>query len=164
MATISQIHAREILDSRGNPTIETTIILSDNAIGTASCPSGASTGTYEAKELRDGDVKRFHGLGVQKAIENIRSIIGPKLVGKDATKQAEIDNVMITLDGTESKLNLGANAILSVSMAVSKAAAKSLVMPLFEYLHHYIKTNTTALKIPSPLFNVINGGRHADGN
>lgn len=164
MSTISQIHTREILDSRGNPTVETTVILSDNATGTASCPSGASTGTYEAKELRDGDAKRFHGLGVQKAIQNIRNIIAPRLVGKDATKQAEIDNFMITLDSTQNKANFGANAILSVSMAVSKAAAKSLVMPLFQYLHQYIKTNSAVLKIPSPLFNVINGGKHADGN
>lgn len=164
MATISQIIPREILDSRGNPTIETTVILSDNTVGTASVPSGASTGAYEAKELRDGDTKRFRGMGVLKAIENIRTIIAPKLAGKVATNQAEVDNVMITVDGTDNKSTLGANAILSVSMATARAAAKSVALPLFQYLHQFIKTETKQLKIPSALFNVINGGKHADGN
>ncbi len=164
MATISQIIPREILDSRGKPTIETTVILSDNTVGIASCPSGASTGTYEAKELRDLDTKRFHGMGVLKAVENVQSIITPKLIGKEATDQADIDHTMVALDGTENKSVLGANAILSVSMAVSKAAAKSLIMPLFKYLHQYIKTDAKELTIPTPLFNVINGGKHADGN
>lgn len=164
MASITQIIAREILDCRGNPTVETTVILSDNTTGAASVPSGASTGTYEAKELRDGDQKRFHGLGVTKAVTNIHTIIAPKLTGKNATNQAEIDGIMITLDGTDNKSLLGANAILSVSMAVAKAAAKSVVVPLFEYLHQFIKTDAVELTIPSPLFNVINGGKHADGN
>lgn len=165
MAKIKQIHAREILDSRGNPTVETTVILNDNAVGVASCPSGASVGTYEASELRDNDSKRYAGLGVLKAVENIEKIIAPKLIGKEATNQSEIDSLMIQLDGTQNKAMLGANAMLSVSIAVVKAAAQSSVLPVFLYLRQFIKNNNeTPLKIPTPMFNVINGGKHADFN
>ncbi len=165
MAKIKQIHAREILDSRGNPTIETTVVLNDNVYGVASCPSGASIGTYEASELRDNDPKRYTGLGVLKAIENIEKIIAPKLIGKEVTHQAEIDSLMIQLDGTQNKGMLGANAMLSVSMAVVKAASQSSVLPIYLYLRQFIKTNNeSSLKIPKPLFNIINGGKHASFN
>ena len=163
MAVIKDILPREILDSRGNPTIETTVILENGVVGTAAVPSGASVGTYEAVELRDRDESRYHGLGVQKAIANIRNIIAPKVLGMEATKQADIDRLMIDLDGTQNKASLGANAILSVSMAVCKAAARSQVTPLFLYLHKFTG-NGHILKIPTPLFNVINGGKHAGGN
>lgn len=163
MSKIKQIKAVEILDSRGNPTIETTVILSDGAFGTASCPSGASIGTWEAVELRDHDQKRFAGFGVLKAIENIQNVIAPKILDLDASKQQEIDKIMIELDGTQNKSRLGANATLSVSMAVAKAAAQTSVLPLFLHLRQFIKKDTS-LKIPTPLFNLINGGKHADGN
>ncbi|MBI3069896.1 MAG: phosphopyruvate hydratase [Candidatus Levybacteria bacterium] len=164
MAKIKQIKAREILDSRGNPTIEATVILSDGSSGVASVPAGASVGTYEAVELRDHDQTRFKGLGVLKAIENIEKIIAPKLLGMEAAKQQEIDKTIIELDGTQNKGRLGANATLSVSMAVSDAAAKSSVLPLFLYLRQFIHKENTQLKIPSLLFNLINGGLHAGNN
>ncbi len=164
MAKIKQITASEILDSRGNPTIETTVLLSDNISVSASVPSGASLGTYEALELRDHDLSRFDGMGVKKAIENIENIIAPKLIGMDATKQAQIDQTMITMDGTQNKGKLGANAILSVSIAVCKAAAKSSLLPMFLYLRQFIKHENLALKIPTSLFNILNGGKHAGGN
>lgn len=163
MAKIRQITAREILNSKGNPTIETTVILTDGAVGIASCPTGTSTGKYEAAEIRDNDEKRFQGLGVSNAIMNIEEMIAPNLVGMDATKQQDIDKKMIALDGTVNKGRLGANAILSVSMAVVKAAAKSSILPLFLYLREFVKKENVPLKIPIPAFNVINGGKHAHG-
>ena len=165
MAKIKQIKSAEILDSRGSPTIETAVILTDGAVGIASCPSGTSIGSYEAVELRDRDLNRFQGLGVLKAIDNVQNLIAPKLIGMEASKQQEIDKTMIELDGTQNKGRLGANAMLSVSMAVSKAAAKSAVLPLFLYLRQFIKNSAvSALKIPTPLFNLINGGKHAEGS
>lgn len=165
MAKIKQIKALEVLDSRGNPTIETAVILNDGAVGVASCPSGASVGGYEALELRDNDEKRYHGLGVLKAIENIATVIAPRLIDMEASKQQEIDRTLIELDGTQNKGRLGANATLTVSMAVCKAAARSAVLPLFLYLRQFIhKENNISLKIPSLLFNLINGGKHAGNN
>lgn len=163
MSKIKQITAREILDSRGNPTIETTVLLNDNSVGVASCPSGASVGGYEAMELRDRDEKRYRGLGVLLAIENITKTIAPSLQGKDANNQPDIDKTMIDLDGTQNKGVLGANAMLSVSIAVAKAAARSSVLPVFLHLRQFIKKGIP-LKIPTPLFNLINGGMHADNN
>lgn len=163
-AKIKSIKAIEILDSRGNPTIETTITLSDGTMGTASCPSGASIGGYEASELRDLDSTRFGGKGVLKAIENVHNIIAPKIIGMDATNQPQIDKAMIELDGTQNKGKLGANAIVSVSMAVCKAAARSVNHPLFLYLRQLTKKEDLPLKIPVPIFNVINGGEHAGRN
>jgi enolase len=163
MAKIRQITAREILNAKGHPTIETTVILTDGAIGIASCPTGTSVGKYEAVEIRDQDLKRFQGLGVLNAIMNIEEIIAPALIGMEAVKQPEIDKKMIGLDGTANKGRLGANAILSVSMAVAKAAAKSSILPLFLYLREFIKQENVPLKIPIPAFNVINGGKHAEG-
>jgi len=163
MAKIRQITAREILNAKGHPTIETTVILTDGAVGIASCPSGTSVGKYEAIEIRDKDEARFQGLGVLNAIMNIEEIIAPNLLGMDATKQPDVDKKMIALDGTANKGRLGANAILSVSMAVAKAAAKSSILPLFLYLREFISKENVPLKIPIPAFNVINGGRHAEG-
>lgn len=163
MAKIRQITAREILNSKGQPTIETAVILTDGAVGIASCPTGTSVGKYEAIEIRDQDEKRFQGLGVLNAIMNIEEIIAPTLLGMDATKQPDIDKKMIALDGTTNKGRLGANAILSVSMAVAKAAAKSSILPLFLYLREFINKGDVPLKIPVPAFNVINGGKHAEG-
>lgn len=163
MAKIKQITAGEILNAKGNPTIETTVILTDGAVGIASCPTGTSVGKYEAVEIRDKDEKRFQGLGVLNAIMNIEEMIVPNLLGMDATKQPEIDKKMIALDGTANKGRLGANAILSVSMAVAKAAAKSSILPLFLYLREFVKKENVPLKVPIPVFNVINGGKHAQG-
>lgn len=163
MAKIKQITAGEILNAKGNPTIETTVILTDGAVGIASCPTGTSVGKYEAVEIRDKDEKRFQGLGVLNAIMNIEEMITPNLLGMDATKQPEIDKKMIALDGTANKGRLGANAILSVSMAVAKAAAKSSILPLFLYLREFVKKENVPLKVPIPIFNVINGGKHAQG-
>ena len=164
MAKIKQISAREILNAKGNPTIETTVILSDGATGVASCPTGTSVGRYEAVDLKDGDQARYQGLGVLNAIINIDKLIAPNLIGMDASKQQEIDKKMIDLDGTPNKARLGANATLSVSMAVAKASAKSSVLPLFLYLREFIKKENLPLKIPTPLFNLINGGKHAEDN
>ena len=161
MAKIKQIFAREILDSRGNPTIETTVILNDNSTGVASCPSGSSIGANEAVELRDGDESRHHGMGVLKAIENVNKVIAPQIINSEASQQHEVDRKMIELDGTQNKIRLGANAILSVSMALAKASAKSSVLPLFLYLRQFIKRDGHEVKIPTPIFNVINGGKHA---
>jgi enolase len=149
--------AREILDSRGNPTIEVDIILTDGSSGRASVPSGASTGALEACELRDGDKKRFLGKGVLNAVANVNGEIKDSLIGFDADKQAEIDRKLIALDGTKNKSRLGANAILGVSLAVAKAAAKSKNMPLYKYLG-----GDEAQKLPVPMMNIINGGAHAD--
>ncbi|MDP8215758.1 MAG: phosphopyruvate hydratase [Candidatus Kaelpia imicola] len=156
---IKEIKAREILDSRGNPTVEADVILEDATIGRAAVPSGASTGEYEALELRDGDSKRYTGKGVLKAVDNIVSQIAPALIGKDVENQREIDNIMLSLDGTEEKKNLGANAILAVSMASAKAASISLKKPLYEHIHQ-----GGELLLPVPLMNIINGGQHADNN
>jgi enolase len=164
MAKIKQISAREILNAKGNPTIEATVILSDGATGIASCPTGTSVGRYEAVDLKDGDQARYRGLGVLNAIINIDKLIAPNLIGMDASKQQEIDKKMIDLDGTPNKARLGANATLSVSMAVAKASAKSSVLPLFLYLREFIKKESLPLKIPTPLFNLINGGKHAEDN
>src|SRR5882672_703166 len=157
MSTILDIQAREILDSRGNPTVEVDVILAGGAIGRAAVPSGASTGEHEALELRDGDKKRYLGKGVSKAVKNITETILPALAGMDALEQLMIDRTMIELDGTETKSKLGANAILAVSLANAKAAAESIELPLFKYLG-----GPNAKVLPVPMANVINGGAHSD--
>ena len=157
MVTIDTIRAREILDSRGNPTVEVEVILEDGAFGRAAVPSGASTGTYEALELRDSD-ERYLGRGVRQAIENIREHIAPALEGVDVLNQREVDEILIALDGTENKSRLGANAILGVSLAVARAAADHLGMPLYRYIG-----GVDAHVLPVPLMNIINGGKHAEG-
>lgn len=159
MAKIKEITASEILNAKGIPTIEATVILNDGKVGIASCPKGEIVGDYEAFELRDQDEKRFRGQGVIKAINNITNVIAPSLIGKDAERQQEIDKIMIDLDGTQNKSRLGANAMLSVSMAVAKAAAESSVLPLFLYLRQFVRKDKDLLRIPVPIFNVINGGR-----
>jgi enolase 1/2/3 len=156
MAAIDSLSAREILDSRGNPTVEVDVRLRDGSLGRASVPSGASTGSHEALELRDGDKKRFGGKGVLRAVANVRERIAPAIAGRDARDQAGLDRMLIDLDGTPNKSNLGANAILGVSLAVAKAAAASQHLPLYLYL------NREAHTLPVPLMNVINGGMHAD--
>jgi len=157
MAVIDEIHPREILDSRGNPTVEVDVLLSDGSLGRAAVPSGASTGAHEAVELRDGDTGRFGGQGVLQACQNIEDIIAPELEGTDAIDQREIDRILIDLDGTANKSKLGANAILGVSLAVAKASAASLGLPLYRYLG-----GVQGHVLPVPLMNVINGGVHAD--
>ena len=157
MTKIVGLKAREILDSRGFPTLEAEIHLQDGSFAIAAVPSGASTGSLEAHELRDGDQSRFLGKGVLKAVENVNKKIAEKLIGFDAEKQKEIDEIMIELDGSENKSNLGANAILAVSLAVAKAAAFSKKIPLFEYLG-----GKEATLLPVPMMNIINGGKHAD--
>ena len=164
MAKIKLIVAREILNSKGIPTVETTVILSDGKAGTASTPTGTSVGSYEASELRDRDDKHFQGNGVSKPIANIEEIIAPNILGMDATKQHEIDKKMIELDGTQNKGKLGSNAMLSVSMAVAKAAAKSALLPTFLYLREFVNKENTTIKIPTPAFNILNGGKHAGDN
>lgn len=156
---IEAIYAREILDSRGNPTVEVDVILEDGTLGRAAVPSGASTGAYEAVELRDGDKERYLGKGVKTAVENVNAIIAPQVVGMDATDQIGIDRLMLDLDGTENKSKLGANAILGVSMAVAKAASEALGLPLYQYLG-----GTNAKELPVPMMNILNGGKHADNN
>jgi enolase len=156
---IIQIFAREILDSRGNPTIEVETMLDCGVAGRAAVPSGASTGAFEAVELRDGDKKRYMGKGVQKAVENVNSFIAPELEGMDAVYQKEIDQAMIDLDGTRNKSKMGANAILGVSLSVAKAAAAALDLPLYRYLG-----GVNAYILPSPMMNILNGGRHADNS
>ena len=158
MIEIKNIKAREVLDSRGNPTIEAEVTLSDNSIGVATSPSGASTGSLEAFELRDGDKKRFHGKGVLKAVQNANEIIFDKIKNIDPFDQRKIDQAMIEADGSENKKNLGANAILAVSLAVAKAATKAKKMPLYQYINQDNKIFTT----PVPMMNIINGGAHAD--
>ncbi len=157
MTKISNIKAREIIDSRGFPTLEAEVYLEDGSFGLAAVPSGASTGSLEACELRDGDKSRFFGKGVLKAVENVNAKIAQKLVGFDAFKQKEIDQIMIEMDGTKNKSSLGANAILAVSLACAKAAANSKKLPLFEYLG-----KKEANLLPVPMMNIINGGAHAD--
>ena len=159
MSIITQVYAREILDSRGNPTVEVEVVLEDGTMGRAAVPSGASTGVHEAVELRDGDKKRYVGKGVMKAVENVNDIIAEALIGLDATRQIEIDEMLIRLDETPNKAKLGANAILGVSMAVAKAAANYIGLPLYQYLG-----GTNAHELPVPMMNILNGGSHADNN
>ena len=159
MALIEAVYAREILDSRGNPTLEVDVLLDDGTKGRAAVPSGASTGIHEAIELRDGDKARYMGKGVNKAIDNVNDIIAEALIGLDPVRQVEIDEMLIRLDGTENKGKLGANAILGVSMAVAKAAAESLDMSLYQYLG-----GINAKEMPVPMMNILNGGAHADNN
>jgi enolase len=159
MTMITNVYAREVLDSRGNPTVEVEVFLESGARGRAIVPSGASTGAYEAVELRDGDKSRYLGKGVLKAVENVNDIIAPELIGYDALDQVVIDNKMIELDGTPNKAKLGANAILAVSMAVARAAADALDIPLYVYLGGF-----NAKQLPVPMMNIINGGAHADNN
>jgi enolase len=158
---ISRVYAREIINSKATPTVEVILVLDNGSFVTAGCPSGTSVGTYEAKELRDNDPTHMAGLGVLKAVNNVNSVIGPKLIGLDPTHQHEIDKLMLEIDGTEDKSKLGANAILPVSIAVSKAGAKTLNMPLYAYLKHYTTSANVPIKIPTPMFNLINGGKHA---
>ena len=160
MTTISCVKAREILDSRGNPTIEVDVILKNGTMGRAAVPSGASTGKREALELRDTDKpKRYLGKGVQTAVKNVNEIIAHKLEGMDATRQVEIDSLLIKLDGTKNKGKLGANAMMGVSLAVAKAAANALCLPLYRYIG-----GTNARVLPVPMMNILNGGKHADNN
>ena len=161
MPIIKDIKGREILDSRGNPTVEVDLILSDGSFGRAAVPSGASTGSHEAVELRDADAKRYGGKGVQKAVENVNTIIREVLVGKNFD-QRSLDEAMIALDGTENKAKLGANAILGVSLAFSHAAAKSAGVPLYEYFKDISKTGQ--MRIPVPMMNILNGGKHAQNS
>ena len=157
MSKIEKIVAREVLDSRGNPTVEVDVTLESGVVGRASVPSGASTGENEAIELRDGDKKRYLGKGVLKAVENVNKVIAPALIGECALQQRKIDKAMIALDGTKTKSNLGANAILGVSLAVAKAAANYLDMPLYRYIG-----GTNTFTLPVPMMNIINGGSHSD--
>jgi enolase len=159
MTTVEQIQAREVLDSRGFPTVEVEVQLSSGARSRAVVPSGASTGEHEALELRDGDPKRFMGKGILKAIENIQDKIAPEILGLDGSDQTAIDRIMCQLDGTPNKSNLGANAILAVSMAVARASAETFGMPLYRYIG-----GVRARTLPVPMMNVVNGGRHADNN
>lgn len=159
MTTISFVHAREILDSRGNPTVEVEVGTDSGYFGRAAVPSGASTGEYEACELRDGDKARYLGKGTLKAVRNVREVITPRLLGMDIHDQVAIDQMMIELDGTDNKSNLGANAILGVSLACAKAGAEAAALPLYRYLG-----GTRAVTLPVPLMNIINGGAHADNN
>lgn len=159
MTIISDVYAREVLDSRGNPTVEVEVYLESGAIGRAIVPSGASTGAHEAVELRDEDKNRYVGKGVLKAVENVNEKIAPEVIGMDALDQLGIDKAMIALDGTHNKGNLGANAILAVSMAVARAAADALDLPLYVYLGGF-----NAKQLPVPMMNIVNGGAHADNN
>ncbi len=160
VTAIKDIRAREILDSRGNPTIEADVILADGTLGRAAVPSGASTGSREAIELRDGDKSRYMGKGVKKAVANVNSQIRSALMDKDVTEQQNIDDRMIALDGTDNKDSLGANAMLAVSLATAKAAAKSQNLPLYQYIANL--RNQTSLTMPVPMMNILNGGEHAD--
>jgi enolase len=159
MSAIVDVLGREILDSRGNPTVEVEVLLEDGILGRAAVPSGASTGAYEAVELRDGDSARYFGKGVLKAVDNVNSIIGPELIGMDVRDQVGIDTLMIELDGTENKSKLGANAILGVSLACVKAAAEEVNLPLYQYIG-----GVNAKQLPVPMMNILNGGKHADNN
>lgn len=159
MSTIIDIFAREVLDSRGNPTVEVEVILEDGTMGRAIVPSGASTGAHEAVELRDGDKSRYLGKGVLKAVDNVNDVIAPEIIGMDAKHQVDIDTIMIELDGTPNKAKLGANAILGVSLAVARAAANHLDLPLYQYIG-----GVNARELPVPMMNILNGGKHADNN
>ncbi|KJS14495.1 MAG: enolase [Peptococcaceae bacterium BRH_c4b] len=156
---IADVFAREILDSRGNPTVEVDVLLEDGTMGRAAVPSGASTGAYEAVELRDGDKGRYLGKGVTKAVDNVNTIIAPEVLGFDATEQVELDSALIEMDGTPNKGKLGANAILGVSLAAAKAAASAFGLPLYQYLG-----GVNAKQLPVPMMNILNGGKHADNN
>lgn len=162
MSKITKIFAREILDSRGNPTVEAEVVLESGVKSTAAVPSGASTGSYEALELRDKDESRYSGLGVLQAVANVSEKIVPEIVGMEVGQQEEIDKKMIKLDGTENKSNLGANAILGVSLAVCRAGAMEKSLPLYKYIAEIYKLQNKKYKLPSPMFNVINGGQHSD--
>jgi enolase len=159
MTIIADVYAREILDSRGNPTVEADVILEDGTLGRAAVPSGASTGVHEAVELRDGDKGRYSGKGVLNAVTNVNTVIGPAIIGMDATDQVAIDQLMIELDGTPNKSKLGANAILAVSLATAKACAEYFGLPLYRYLG-----GTNGRQLPVPMMNILNGGAHADNN
>jgi enolase len=159
MSFITDVYAREILDSRGNPTVEVDVVLTDGTIGRAAVPSGASTGAFEAVELRDGDNTRYMGKGILKAVENVNTIIAPEVEGLNPFDQPGLDRTLIELDGTANKGNLGANAILGVSLAAAKAAAESLGLPLYQYLG-----GVNAKELPVPMMNILNGGKHADNN
>jgi len=159
MSTISEVIAREILDSRGNPTVEVDVFLEDGSMGRAAVPSGASTGAYEAVEMRDGDSARYLGKGVLNAVENVNDKIAPEIIDMDVIDQIGIDHLMIEMDGTPNKANLGANAILGVSLAVAHAAADSLGLPLYRYIG-----GCSACTLPIPMMNILNGGKHADSN
>ena len=167
MTKITSITSREIIESRGNPTVETTVHLEDGSYGIASIPSGASVGSHEAVELRDGDPKRFNGMGMLKVINNVLTVLAPKIVGMDASQQKQIDDTMIAIDGTENKQNLGANSILSISLATAVAQANSEKKPLYRYLNEIAKNlgiNASCQRLPTPAFNIINGGKHGAGN
>ncbi|MFO7274382.1 MAG: phosphopyruvate hydratase [Bacillota bacterium] len=159
MTTIKHVHAREVLDSRGNPTVEVEVILESGTTGRAIVPSGASTGQFEAVELRDGDPKRYLGKGVLNAVRNVNEVIGPAVAGLDATDQVAVDQAMLALDGTPNKSKLGANAILGVSLATARAAAAELGIPLYRHVG-----GLTARTLPVPMMNILNGGKHADNN
>ena len=159
MPRITSVRALEILDLRGNPTVRVHLALDDGTVSSSSVPSGASTGEYEAVELRDGDKSRFGGKGVLKAVANVNDVIAPKLIGHDPTRQAEIDALLLALDGTPNKAKLGANAILGVSMAVARSAAQTSRLPLYAYLG-----GPGATRLPVPMMNIINGGKHADNS
>ncbi|HHV15261.1 MAG TPA: phosphopyruvate hydratase [Gelria sp.] len=159
MSIIVNVFGREVIDSRGNPTVEVEVILEDGTMGRAIVPSGASTGAHEAVELRDGDQNRYNGKGVLQAVENVNSIIAPEVIGLDVTYQVDIDNLMIEMDGTPNKGRLGANAILGVSLAVARAAANYMEIPLYQYIG-----GVNAREIPVPMMNILNGGKHADNN
>ena len=159
MTTIIDVFAREILDSRGNPTIEVDVTLEGGAMGRAAVPSGASTGEHEAVELRDGDANRYMGKGVLQAVKNVNDIIADEIIGEDATEQVLLDNILIELDGTPTKAKLGANAILGVSLATCKAAADAFALPLYQYIG-----GSNAKTLPVPMMNILNGGKHADNN
>ena len=159
MSVIESVYAREVLDSRGNPTVEVEVALESGAEGRAIVPSGASTGAFEAVELRDGDKSRYLGKGTQNAVNNVNTIIAPELEGLDAFDQPGIDGLLLELDGTPNKGKLGANAILGVSMAVARAAANELGLPLFQYIG-----GVNAKQLPVPMMNILNGGEHADNN
>jgi len=159
MSTIVDVYAREVLDSRGNPTVEVEVILEDGTMGRAMVPSGASTGAHEAVELRDGDKKRYNGKGVLNAVDNVNNLIAPEVIGMEVTHQVDIDMLMIDIDGTPNKSKLGANAILGVSLAVARAAANYLELPLYQYIG-----GINGRDIPVPMMNILNGGKHADNN
>ncbi len=159
MSTIQSVRAREVLDSRGNPTVEVEVRLEDGHCGRAIVPSGASTGAYEAVELRDGDKSRYQGKGTLKAVRNVNATLAPKLIGRDARRQVDVDRLLLEADGTPNKGNLGANALLGVSLAVARAAADSVDLPLYRYVG-----GTNARYLPVPMMNVLNGGKHADNN
>src|SRR6202158_3480444 len=158
---ITKVHARQVIDSRGNPTVEADVLLDSGALGRAAVPSGASTGEHEALELRDGDKSKYLGKGVLKAVANVNGEIARAIGGSDAADQRALDHKMITLDGTPTKSRLGANAILAVSMAAARAAAVALKQPLYKYLSRY-STDTSANLLPVPMMNILNGGAHAD--